>query len=108
MIDSDTLADFAEEIATTPEVFAKRNTCNPDEAISRYVTMIIDLALSCTGRKQDRKLTKSVRSLCATNLDAYFRIANCPYPLPPDWDGKATAAYEAFRAEYEQLIAKYQ
>jgi hypothetical protein len=37
-------------------------------------------------------------------LDACFRIAKCPYPLPADWSEKATAAYQAFRVEYEQLL----
>ena len=78
MIDPDTLADFAEEIATTPGVYVKRNGCNPDEAISRYTTMIIDLALACSDGKPDRSLKKAVRSLCAAHLDACFRIANCP------------------------------
>jgi hypothetical protein len=104
MIDPDTLADFAEEIATTPGVYEKRNKCNPDEAISRYTTMIIDMALACSDGRPDRSLKKAVRSLCAAHLDACFRIANCPYPLPADWNEKATAAYQAFRVEYEQLL----
>ena len=104
MIDPDTLADFAEEIATTPGVYEKRNKFNPDEAISRYTTMIIDLALACSDGKPDRSLKKAVRSLCAAHLDSCFRVAKCPYPLPADWSKKATAAYQAFRVEYEQLL----
>jgi predicted NAD-dependent protein-ADP-ribosyltransferase YbiA (DUF1768 family) len=104
MIDPDTLADFAEEIATKPGVYEKRNGCNPDDAISQYTAMIIDMALACSDGKPDLNLKKSVRSLSTAHLDACFRIAKCPYPLPADWNEKATAAYQAFRVEYEQLI----
>jgi hypothetical protein len=104
MIDPDTLADFAEEIATTPDVYAKRNTCNADEAISRYTTLIMDMALTCSDGKPARSLKKDVRSLCVTRLDPLFRITNCPYPLPPDWKEKATAAYLEFRETYKRLI----
>ena len=102
MIDPDSLADFAEEIVTTPGEYKKRNECNPDQAIARYTTLITNLALACSDGKPDQNLKKNVRSLFSDHLDAHFR--NAKYPLPADWSEKATAAYAEFQKEYQKLL----
>ncbi len=104
MIDPDVLADYGEEIVTTPQKFTQRNTCNPDLAIARYETLIIDLALACAEPETQRGLKGSLRKLCTENLDPLFRKTNCRYPLAPDWKEKATEAYLAFRRAYAPLL----
>ena len=101
MIDSDTLGDYGQEIATTPDSFEKRNTCNPNLAMSRYQTFIADLALSCIGNPAAKGIKPQVKQIYRKHLVPTFCVK---YPLPADWSEKATAAYAEFQKEYRKLL----
>jgi len=101
MIDPDVLGDYGREIATTPETFEKRNTCNPNVAMSRYQTFIADLALACIGNPASKGIKPQVKKISLKHLVPTFCAK---YPLPVRWNEKATAAYQAFRVEYEQML----
>jgi len=95
------LGDYGREIATTPETFEKRNTCNPNVAMSRYQTFIADLALACIGNPASKGIKPQVKKISLKHLVPTFCAK---YPLPVRWNEKATAAYQAFRVEYEQML----
>lgn len=102
MIDPDTLADYAAEIATEPAKYTKRNTCAPNKAMERYKALIIDMAANCPEVKDLHGLKSQVKKLSARFLDEPFR---CHYPLPGNWADQATAAYRSFKAEFDGILA---
>ena len=101
MIDPDVLADYAEEIVLTPSTYTKRNTCNPNTAIARFISFIVDMAMTCKDTGQQKPSRAEVKTLCKTHLKPEF----CrPYPYPTDWKEKATLAYQNFHAQFKELL----
>jgi len=101
MIDPDALADYGAEIATTPGIYAHRNSANNNMAMKRYGSFIVELAKACSKVENKSGLTTTIQGLCKHKLNPVFLFK---YPLKDNWSTRAEQAYQQFRAEYQMAL----